>query len=189
MERFILIKTKQISENETEAILNLFKDAFGSVKNMAIDDVLIIEYHFDEEIDIKEIVQNIKQDFYLDILVFSSKRKRQEPYFSWVFGLFKNISFSSDDFFLDEKGLVRKSLELDVNEETKKNVLKDVYYDHELINIIRVFLECNMNTSKAADVLYMHRNTLINKLDKFIEITGYDIRYFRDAVIIYSIIE
>ena len=76
-----------------------------------------------------------------------------------------------------------------MNEETKKNVLKDVYYDHELINIIRVFLECNMNTSKAADVLYMHRNTLINKLDKFIEITGYDIRYFRDAVIIYSIIE
>ncbi|UKI48833.1 MAG: helix-turn-helix domain-containing protein [Clostridium sp.] len=33
-----------------------------------------------------------------------------------------------------------------------------------------------MNVSKASKMLYLHRNTLIYKLDRFYEITGYDIR-------------
>ncbi len=51
------------------------------------------------------------------------------------------------------------------------------------------FLEHNMNTSKTADAIYMHRNTLINKLERFTEITGYDPKKFVDGFIIYYLLK
>ncbi|NMA30857.1 MAG: PucR family transcriptional regulator, partial [Candidatus Methanofastidiosa archaeon] len=55
--------------------------------------------------------------------------------------------------------------------------------------ILKVFFECNQNTSEASKRLYMHRNTLIQKLDKFYEETGFNPRRFKDAMIIYKAIE
>ena len=61
--------------------------------------------------------------------------------------------------------------------------------DPTTIEVLKCFLENNMNTSKTANSIYMHRNTLINKLDKFVQNTGYDIKKFNDAFIIYHLIK
>jgi DNA-binding PucR family transcriptional regulator len=42
-----------------------------------------------------------------------------------------------------------------------------------------------MNVSLAAKKLYLHRNTLQYRVDKFIEKTGIDIKHFGNAVSIY----
>lgn len=67
--------------------------------------------------------------------------------------------------------------------------LKDYLYDNEMQNILLVFMKNNLNTLQTAKSLYMHRNTLINKLDRFYNVTGYDVRNFLDAYIIYSLIK
>ena len=53
----------------------------------------------------------------------------------------------------------------------------------EIIQSIDIFFEMDLNISEAAKKLYVHRNTLIYRLDKIQKYTSYDIRKFNDAVI------
>ena len=54
--------------------------------------------------------------------------------------------------------------------------------DNETINTINTFFDCGLNISETGRVLYLHRNTLVYRLDKFSRSTGLDIRNFDDAV-------
>lgn len=56
-------------------------------------------------------------------------------------------------------------------------------FDDETLNTIEEFMKCNLNISDAAKSLYIHRNTLIYRLDKIYKDTGYDIRNFKEATI------
>lgn len=53
--------------------------------------------------------------------------------------------------------------------------------DAELLNTINIFLKNNLSITNTAKELYIHRNTLIYRLDKIKQITGLDIRIFSDA--------
>lgn len=63
-----------------------------------------------------------------------------------------------------------------------KIVLQDTLDDRELLQTIETFIHCNLNISNAAKELYMHRNSLQYRIDKFIEKTGIDIRQFDQAM-------
>lgn len=53
--------------------------------------------------------------------------------------------------------------------------------DEDIIRTIEIFLKLDLNLSESAKQLYVHRNTLIYRLDKIQKYTGYDIRKFNDA--------
>lgn len=57
----------------------------------------------------------------------------------------------------------------------------------ELLQTIQVFFENNLNISETARLLYIHRNTLIYRLNKILKLSGYDMRVFSDAVNFYII--
>ncbi|MBS4537422.1 helix-turn-helix domain-containing protein [Clostridium sp. D2Q-11] len=54
--------------------------------------------------------------------------------------------------------------------------------DEEDIRTGIVFLSCDLNISEAARNLYIHRNTLIYRLDKIQKNTSLDLRNFEDAL-------
>ena len=54
--------------------------------------------------------------------------------------------------------------------------------DEETITTINVFFENNLNISETARQLYVHRNTLVYRLEKLRTETGLDIRTFDDAL-------
>lgn len=56
----------------------------------------------------------------------------------------------------------------DIDEETMANVLK--------------FYECNLNISETARALFIHRNTLVYRLERLRDYIGLDIRIFEDAM-------
>lgn len=60
--------------------------------------------------------------------------------------------------------------------------LEDILMDNELNLTATKFLENNLNISDTARKLYVHRNTLIYRLNKIQNITGLDLRSFKDAV-------
>ncbi|NBJ69125.1 MULTISPECIES: helix-turn-helix domain-containing protein [Clostridia] len=64
-------------------------------------------------------------------------------------------------------------------------VLQEFSNDNEFLQTIHTFLQYNLNISVTAKKLYMHRNSLQYRLDKFIENTGIDIRQFHQAVTVY----
>jgi len=55
--------------------------------------------------------------------------------------------------------------------------------DEELNNTAQVFFENNLNISLASKKGFMHRNTLVYRLDKIKKILGLDIRNFNEAVV------
>ncbi len=59
---------------------------------------------------------------------------------------------------------------------------KEIFNDEEMLNTAEEFLESSLNTSETSRKLYLHRNTLIYRLDKIEKATGLNIRKFSDAI-------
>jgi DNA-binding PucR family transcriptional regulator len=51
------------------------------------------------------------------------------------------------------------------------------------------YLECNQHALKASKALYIHRNTLMMRLDNFYEATGFDVRTFLDGFHMYYVLK
>ena len=54
--------------------------------------------------------------------------------------------------------------------------------DEETLTTINKFFENSLNVSETSRQLYIHRNTLVYRLDKLEKATGLDIRVFEDAI-------
>jgi carbohydrate diacid regulator len=59
---------------------------------------------------------------------------------------------------------------------------KSMFADAEMIATAEEFLHTSLNVSETSRNLYMHRNTLMYRLDKIERSTGLDIRKFQDAM-------
>lgn len=59
---------------------------------------------------------------------------------------------------------------------------KEIFEDDEMIYTAEEFLNNSLNVSETARVLYLHRNTLIYRLDKIEKETGLNVRKFSDAL-------
>jgi len=67
-----------------------------------------------------------------------------------------------------------------------KEVLKDKRvdsFDEETLMTVNKFFENSLNVSETSRQLYIHRNTLVYRLDKLLKTTGLDLRKFDDAII------
>ena len=55
-------------------------------------------------------------------------------------------------------------------------------FDEEILTTINKFFENSLNVSETSRQLYIHRNTLVYRLDKLQKSTGLDLRVFEDAI-------
>ena len=55
-------------------------------------------------------------------------------------------------------------------------------FDEETLTTINKFFENSLNVSETSRQLYIHRNTLVYRLDKIQKSTGLDLRVFEDAI-------
>lgn len=70
-----------------------------------------------------------------------------------------------------------------------KTFIKEIFddkspddFDEETLSTINKFFENSLNVSETSRQLYIHRNTLVYRLDKLEKSTGLDIRKFDDAI-------
>ncbi|MBE7033340.1 MAG: PucR family transcriptional regulator [Ruminococcaceae bacterium] len=71
--------------------------------------------------------------------------------------------------------------ELFLSEVFKKDSIDSL--DQETLYTIQKFFENNLNVSETSRQLYVHRNTLVYRLDKVKKITGLDLRLFDHAIV------
>ena len=57
-----------------------------------------------------------------------------------------------------------------------------IEFDQETLSTIDTFFENNLNVSETARQLFVHRNTLVYRIEKLMKSTGLDIRTFEDAM-------
>ncbi len=89
----------------------------------------------------------------------------------WIY----KMPFTMCKFFLDEVFLGKTDRVFD--EEAAK-----IFYD-ETLNTVEKLFENNLNISETARQLFIHRNTLVYRIDKIYKKTGLDLRNFEDALI------
>lgn len=91
--------------------------------------------------------------------------------------------YNIKDMFL-EKAIYNLSNEY-INE--IKEEYKDIFtgFNHELIQTLEEILKCDLSLTKAAKNLFVHRNTLMYRIDKIKKETGFDIRNFKEATFLY----
>lgn len=70
--------------------------------------------------------------------------------------------------------------EMFLQEVFKKNPIDSL--DQETLFTINKFFENNLNVSETARKLFVHRNTLVYRLEKIKKLTGLDLREFDDAI-------
>ncbi|MEH7494660.1 PucR family transcriptional regulator [Neobacillus niacini] len=72
-----------------------------------------------------------------------------------------------------------------MKEKIKRELSSVFSEDPELYTTIKVFLENNLNASLTAKKLYIHRNTLQYRIDKFIDKTGVQLKDFYGAFTVF----
>ena len=71
--------------------------------------------------------------------------------------------------------------EIFLREVFKKNSIDAL--DHETLFTINKFFENNLNVSETSRKLFVHRNTLVYRLEKIKKLTGLDLRLFDHAIV------
>ena len=187
-EKFISIIFKtSIKESALSMLIDFLKGLIGNyIEPVFQDEILTVFFDSKCDVSFEEIIQNLNEDFYVPSTLFESGELYvdKKEYLSFI-SKNKKALLGVNKLYLLESDLIKSKL---ISEVLCKNILKNFYDDFEMRNIVKTFLEHNMNVSKAAEELYMHRNTLMYKIENFIKITGYDVKKFKHAFIIYHII-
>ena len=71
--------------------------------------------------------------------------------------------------------------EMFLREVFKKGSIESL--DHETLFTIQRFFENNLNVSETSRKLFVHRNTLVYRLEKIKKLTGLDLREFDHAIV------
>ncbi|MBB6024561.1 DNA-binding PucR family transcriptional regulator [Paenibacillus sp. JGP012] len=59
-----------------------------------------------------------------------------------------------------------------------------LFDDSETLATLEIFFSLDCNVSETAKRLFIHRNTLVYRLDKIKQEIGYDVRHFKSANIV-----
>ena len=178
MKRFIIIK----SNNESyKQIIDLFRQFLGNYIDVEENDYLIINHNNDNNLDIENMLNSITLGLMINLKAYISSTNKFEQE--------KKLA----TYFIDELNsgiydLKRALLELKnfkYKEEALDIILKSTGVT---VEFIEEFLKYDLNVSKASKNMYVHRNTMIYKLDKLKAESGFDLRSFKDAYILYNLI-
>ena len=169
----------ETSENDTVLIKELKKGIeTKDVEKLAasIVDTLNVEYYIKASVGIGTQVTNIKD------LAASFKEAQIALEVGKVFDIEKTV------VNYENLGIARLIYQLPTT--LCEMFLKEVFkqgsidsLDQETLFTIQSFFENNLNVSETSRGLFVHRNTLVYRLEKIRKITGLDLREFDDAIV------
>lgn len=176
-------KSKDFVFNITESDIVLVKEVANGVESKdleklarSISDTLSSEFYTRVTVGIGTVVEGVKD------LARSFKEAQIALEVGKVFDTDKNI------VSYDNLGIARLIYHLPTT--LCETFLKEVFkkgsiesLDHETLFTIQKFFENNLNVSETSRKLFVHRNTLVYRLEKIKKLTGLDLREFDHAII------
>ncbi|CDB15716.1 putative uncharacterized protein [Clostridium sp. CAG:221] len=144
---------------------------------------------YDHIIGIKDaLLNNFTGRYYISYCQVENYEGLKKSFEECEYRLMLANKYKVSESIIDEKKMILEGIIDSVSEEKKEKIYKLFNegfskLDNEMIRTIEVFFSCGLNLSDAAKELYIHRNTLIYRLDKIEKYTAYDIRNFNNAVL------
>ena len=190
MYKYIIIESKLQIEQYEPMIVSLFSE-FIDIKNIIIDEhQLWIYFNHDIDLSLKDVIINLSQDTLVDFRLYESHRytskNELEKQAVFIKEKIKDINFNTYSYLNDYVILLHFVHQFDQN--FKNYLFSKFNNDSLMIETIKTFLENNQNVGLSAKALYVHRNTLTQRLDKFYQATGFNLKLFMDGFIIYHLL-
>lgn len=138
---------------------------------------------------IKEIINTqFNKKCYISYCEVSNYKKIRQAYIENLKKIQIAIKYKVNCEIFDDNELILEVIVDSISDEMKlrmydKFASKISNLDGEMIRTIETYFKCGLNTSEAAKELFIHRNTLLYRLDKIQKITSYDIREFNNAML------
>lgn len=185
--KYIYIKSKNHLEDKTPLILEAVSEALTILKYENDKNTLTIYYTY-TSISIAELTNLIVTELYEDITIYESIIYKDEKKLIESIEIVKELldKLQNKENYITNRDFLINDLS---SENVKKLILSDYYNDKEMYLTIKTYLEQNQNVSKASEYLYLHRNTLNQRLNKFKSTTNFDVKKFIDGFLIYKLIK
>ncbi|MBR2341480.1 MAG: helix-turn-helix domain-containing protein [Clostridia bacterium] len=181
----------QYAGNSLDAVVRIDSERCAFVKFLKADEQ---EYH--SSADYAEfLVQSLKEELGLDVVVGVGSTVKSIKDASLSYAQASSALRYATVF--SDKGSVhtyREYMLVKMLEDASESKLvqylselmdegsREILEDEEMVATAEEFLRCSLNVSETSRNLYMHRNTLLYRLDKIEKATGLNIRLFPDAV-------
>ncbi|MCK9289052.1 MAG: helix-turn-helix domain-containing protein [Acholeplasmataceae bacterium] len=178
----------KLNEMEKNILLTLIKEIMVFPLLEIDDDLLIAQDSKEKSFSWQEFINSTNSEFLSNLKLYESN------YFNDLKALKTNLKtiFKKDVFketYNNDITLLYGHIRSYLNEDLKKEVFKSLYNDKEFLKSIKIYLLNNQNTSLSAKQANLHRNTIINRINKFEKITGYNLKNYQEAVFIYLLLK
>lgn len=197
--------------DKVEEVLNYLTQLAGDSKDIAllVEENIIayirnieVENDYQSAVDFAEMLyDNIEHELSIKVKVGVGSYAKNAFDFANAYSQASNaikmgvITNSKNNIFSYKEFVMMRMIE-EIPEAILKKYLdilldsgaKDILNDSEMLNTAEEFLANSLNISETSRKLYMHRNTLMYRLDKIEKITGLNIRRFSDAVTFHIIV-
>lgn len=179
MKKYVLLKA---NKENYPYIIDVFRMLLGnSLQVEETDTFLKIEYQNAEDVEISATIESLESDLNALISSYQTSTSKPSKEISVVQDLFLEINYGHYQF---------KSLILNVkNKLTALEVFQFIVDGSGVTeDIILAMADCDLNVSKASVLLYMHRNTLLYKIERLISLSDFDLKSFNDLYILVQLL-
>jgi|SRR5690554_48932 len=186
--KFLYFKNKNSIVDKIPTILEIINEAIEVSKFSNTENTLTIYYSY-SNIAISDLVSILVAELFEDIIVYESLTY---PNFKKAEEALKDVSYILDNNYIPNNYINNKTILLNLKEfdnRVANLVLNNYYNDKDMLHTIKTFLEENQNVTTASKELYLHRNTLNQRLNKFEESTGFNVKKFIDGYLIYHLLK
>lgn len=161
-----------ITERDDESILAYAQNVFSELTTeLAIKVVVAIGSKVDNLFDVHQSLEDIN-----NILRLADR-----------FNIVKDIYYYEDFLIPLIVDNLPKEILIKFNNENLKKY-SEIFENKDLIFTAESFFKNDLNITETSEKIFVHRNTLIYRINKIKEISGFDLKKFDDAIRFYMIL-
>jgi len=190
--RFIILDNK----NDIDDFYAIFEDELKNPIHINIKsnnkDKLLIIYHNKERILFEEYIDSISEDLGKKIKLFEGFKLDTKDSSDLVYIINLILEYHKTEYsYSSISELVHKLVRVNPSllQRVKDILFKDFLTDSQFGVIVEGMFKNNLNVSKTSSYIYMHRNTLNNKLALIEDVTTLSLHTFKDAIAIYELLK
>ncbi|MDE6656578.1 MAG: helix-turn-helix domain-containing protein [Anaeroplasmataceae bacterium] len=179
MEKYILLKT---AKENYPYILDVFQMLLGNMIQVEQNnDWIKIKSEWAEEGEIEATIESLEGDLNALISSYQTTTSRPVKEIAIVENIFLEVPYGHYQF---------KTIALQVKNKTSALEIFNFIVEGSGVteDIILAMADCDLNVSKASALLYMHRNTLIYKIERLMELKNFDLKSFNDLYLLVQLL-
>lgn len=178
--KFLIIKSDR--KEAVEEITSLLKDVLDESYNLHLNEENILFFSDKQNISIQAFINTISDDFGVNLQIFESPSVTREAFFV-VYQLVEEFLSFSEFGYYALKHLILEVYQHD-SEKLKKvrSIIQKSIDETASEDLIKGLFKNNLNVSKTAKDVFMHRNTINNRLEQLQIKTTLNLQMFQDAM-------